>query len=60
MYVIGAELCTWKFADFQKRLLDQGVARPFTGKENVSFLDYFRSRNIYSHTVAIIKVVKVK
>ncbi|KAI9081301.1 hypothetical protein K1719_036722 [Acacia pycnantha] len=36
VYVIGAELCTWKFADFQKRLLDQGVARPFSGKENIT------------------------
>ena len=36
MYVIGAERCTWKFADFQNSLQKQGVARPFTGNENVS------------------------
>jgi hypothetical protein len=36
VYVIGAELCTWKFADFQNSLQKQGVARPFTGMENVS------------------------
>jgi hypothetical protein len=36
VYVIGTELCTWKFADFQNSLQKQGVARPFTGMENVS------------------------
>ncbi|XP_027350522.1 mitochondrial fission protein ELM1-like [Abrus precatorius] len=36
VYVIGAELCTWKFADFQNFLQKQGVARPFTGKENIT------------------------
>ncbi|CAL0309978.1 unnamed protein product [Lupinus luteus] len=36
VYVIGAELCTWKFADFQNTLQKQGVARPFTGKENIT------------------------
>jgi mitochondrial fission protein ELM1 len=36
VYVIGAELCTWKFADFQKSLRERGVVRPFTGKEDVS------------------------
>lgn len=36
VYVIGAELCTWKFADFQNSLQKQGVARPFTGKENIT------------------------
>ena len=36
VYVIGAERCTWKFADFQKSLREQGAARPFTGKEDVS------------------------
>ncbi|XP_065854976.1 mitochondrial fission protein ELM1-like isoform X2 [Euphorbia lathyris] len=36
VYVIGAERCTWKFADFQKRLRERGVARPFTGKEDLS------------------------
>nr|XP_023884553.1 mitochondrial fission protein ELM1-like [Quercus suber]POE70447.1 mitochondrial fission protein elm1 [Quercus suber] len=36
VYVIGAERCTWKFADFQKSLQERGVARPFTGKEDIS------------------------
>ncbi|WCJ34260.1 hypothetical protein M5689_015578 [Euphorbia peplus] len=36
VYVIGAERCTWKFADFQKRLRVQGVVKPFTGKEDIS------------------------
>ncbi|KAI4348933.1 hypothetical protein L6164_009594 [Bauhinia variegata] len=36
VYVIGAERCTWKFADFQKSLQDRGVARPFTGRENIA------------------------
>ncbi|KAK7337268.1 hypothetical protein VNO77_17833 [Canavalia gladiata] len=36
VYVIGAELCTWKFADFQNSLQKQGVARPFTGDENIT------------------------
>ncbi|XP_029130316.1 mitochondrial fission protein ELM1 isoform X2 [Cajanus cajan] len=36
VYVIGAELCTWKFADFQNSLQKQGVARPFTGRENIT------------------------
>ncbi|GAU16118.1 hypothetical protein TSUD_339890 [Trifolium subterraneum] len=36
VYVIGAELCTWKFADFQNSLQKQGVARPFTGMENIT------------------------
>ncbi|RVX11793.1 Mitochondrial fission protein ELM1 [Vitis vinifera] len=36
VYVIGAEHCKWKFADFHKSLLERGVVRPFTGKENVS------------------------
>ncbi|XP_057999649.1 mitochondrial fission protein ELM1 isoform X2 [Hevea brasiliensis] len=36
VYVIGAERCTWKFADFQKRLHDRGVVRPFTGEEDIS------------------------
>lgn len=42
VFVIGAERCTWKFADFQKTLQERGVARPFTGKEDVScYLSYF-------------------
>ncbi|EXB54603.1 hypothetical protein L484_019173 [Morus notabilis] len=36
VYVIGAERCTWKFADFQKSLQERGVARPLTGKEDMS------------------------
>ncbi|XVF76157.1 hypothetical protein PTKIN_Ptkin13bG0243600 [Pterospermum kingtungense] len=36
VYVIGAERCTWKFADFQKTLRERGVVRPFTGKEDIS------------------------
>ncbi|KAL6133674.1 hypothetical protein ACLB2K_065908 [Fragaria x ananassa] len=34
--VIGAECCTWKFADFQNRLEERGVVRPFTGQEDMS------------------------
>ncbi|KAM7512684.1 hypothetical protein LguiB_011559 [Lonicera macranthoides] len=36
VYVIGAEQCTWKFADFQKSLQERGAVRPFTGNENIS------------------------
>ncbi|CAK7341897.1 unnamed protein product [Dovyalis caffra] len=36
VYVIGAERCMWKFADFQKSLHARGVVRPFTGKEDIS------------------------
>ncbi|XP_044487016.1 mitochondrial fission protein ELM1-like isoform X2 [Mangifera indica] len=36
VYVVGAEQCTWKFADFQKSLLERGYVRPFTGKEDIS------------------------
>ncbi|XP_015581680.1 mitochondrial fission protein ELM1 isoform X2 [Ricinus communis] len=36
VYVIGAQRCTWKFADFQKRLQEKGVVRPLTGKEDIS------------------------
>ncbi|KAM7509373.1 hypothetical protein LguiA_019826 [Lonicera macranthoides] len=36
VYVIGAERCTWKFADFQKSLQERGAVRPFTGNENIS------------------------
>ncbi|KAI4300514.1 hypothetical protein L6164_033884 [Bauhinia variegata] len=35
-YVIVSERCTWKFADLQRALQDRGVARPFTGKENIA------------------------
>ncbi|XP_038903273.1 mitochondrial fission protein ELM1-like isoform X1 [Benincasa hispida] len=36
VYVIGADRCMWKFADFQKSLTERGVVRPFTGKEDIS------------------------
>eukprot|EP00268_Persea_americana_P036040 TRINITY_DN3552_c1_g1_i1.p1 TRINITY_DN3552_c1_g1~~TRINITY_DN3552_c1_g1_i1.p1 ORF type:complete len:426 (-),score=59.71 TRINITY_DN3552_c1_g1_i1:301-1578(-) len=36
VYVIGAERCTWKFSAFHKTLREQGVVRPFTGKEDIS------------------------
>ncbi|KAJ0027492.1 hypothetical protein Pint_36068 [Pistacia integerrima] len=36
IYVVGAERCTWKFAEFQKSLLERGCVRPFTGKEDMS------------------------
>ncbi|GLT40680.1 hypothetical protein SLA2020_147940 [Shorea laevis] len=36
VYVIGAERCTWKFADLQKSLQERGLVRPFTGNEDVS------------------------
>ncbi|KAJ6756087.1 MITOCHONDRIAL FISSION PROTEIN ELM1 [Salix purpurea] len=36
VYVVGAEQCTWKFAEFQKSLHERGVVRPFTGKEDIS------------------------
>lgn len=35
MYVVGAELCTWKFSEFQKSLHERGAVRSLTGKENV-------------------------
>ncbi|KAK4478767.1 hypothetical protein RD792_014266 [Penstemon davidsonii] len=36
VYVIGAERCTWKFADFHKSLRSRSAVRPFTGEENIS------------------------
>ncbi|KAG6744012.1 hypothetical protein POTOM_052716 [Populus tomentosa] len=36
VFVVGAERCTWKFAEFQKILHERGVVRPFTGKEDIS------------------------
>ncbi|CAL1360472.1 unnamed protein product [Linum trigynum] len=36
VYVIGAERCKWKFADFQERLQKLGMVRPFTGEEDMS------------------------
>ncbi|KFK25021.1 hypothetical protein AALP_AA8G056600 [Arabis alpina] len=35
VYVVGAELCTWKFSDFQKTLHERGAVRPLTGKKNM-------------------------
>jgi mitochondrial fission protein ELM1 len=35
VYVIGTEHCRWKFIDFHKNLREKGVARPFTGLEDV-------------------------
>ncbi|CAN7069394.1 unnamed protein product [Brassica rapa subsp. trilocularis] len=35
VYVVGAELCTWKFSDFQKTLRERGAVRPLTGKEDM-------------------------
>ncbi|XP_073269233.1 mitochondrial fission protein ELM1-like isoform X1 [Primulina huaijiensis] len=36
VYVLGAERCTWKFADFHESLQCRGAVRPFTGQENIS------------------------
>ncbi|KAL5721183.1 serine/threonine protein kinase [Ranunculus cassubicifolius] len=36
VYVIGGERCKWKFLDFHKSLQERGVARPFTGEEDMS------------------------
>ncbi|GAA0158767.1 hypothetical protein LIER_15710 [Lithospermum erythrorhizon] len=36
VYVIGADRCTWKFADFQKSLQSLGMVRPFAGEEDMS------------------------
>ncbi|KAF2537266.1 hypothetical protein F2Q68_00022230 [Brassica cretica] len=36
VYVIGADHCKWKIADFHKSLRERGVVRPFTGFEDVS------------------------
>lgn len=36
VYVVGAERCTWKFVEFHKTLRDRGLARPFTGLEDMS------------------------
>ncbi|XVE96365.1 hypothetical protein REPUB_Repub02eG0214900 [Reevesia pubescens] len=36
VYVIGAERCTWKFADFQKSLQEREMVCPFTDKEDIS------------------------
>eukprot|EP01018_Ginkgo_biloba_P016863 Gb_40291 [translate_table: standard] len=36
VYVIGAEICMWKFAAFHKTLRKRGVVRTFTGEEDIS------------------------
>ncbi|XP_015872626.2 mitochondrial fission protein ELM1 isoform X2 [Ziziphus jujuba] len=36
VYVMGAEHCRWKLADFHKSLKERGVVRPFTGSEDIS------------------------
>ncbi|KAF5204503.1 Mitochondrial fission protein elm1 [Thalictrum thalictroides] len=36
VYVTGADQCKWKFLDFHKSLQERGLARPFTGKEDMS------------------------
>ncbi|KAJ4910911.1 Mitochondrial fission protein ELM1 [Raphanus sativus] len=36
VYVIGADHCKWKIADFHKSLRERGVVRPFTGFEDMS------------------------
>ncbi|KAF8098914.1 hypothetical protein N665_0256s0044 [Sinapis alba] len=36
VYVIGADRCKWKIADFHKSLRERGVVRPFTGFEDMS------------------------
>ncbi|XP_022144777.1 mitochondrial fission protein ELM1-like isoform X2 [Momordica charantia] len=38
VYVIGADRCTWKFADFQKSLAERGVVRPFTDIRKLELL----------------------
>ncbi|KAL2620463.1 hypothetical protein R1flu_000668 [Riccia fluitans] len=35
VYVVGAERCKWKFADFQKSLKHKGVVRSLTGAEDM-------------------------
>ncbi|XP_074289366.1 mitochondrial fission protein ELM1-like [Silene latifolia] len=36
VYVVGAERCKWKFADFHNTLKERGLVRPFTGSEDLS------------------------
>ncbi|KAL9996968.1 putative mitochondrial fission protein ELM1 [Helianthus debilis subsp. tardiflorus] len=36
VYVVGAERCKWKFAEFHKTLRERGLVRPFTGLEDMS------------------------
>ncbi|GAV67044.1 Mito_fiss_Elm1 domain-containing protein, partial [Cephalotus follicularis] len=35
VYIMGAERCRWKFADFHKSLRERGMVRPFVGSEDV-------------------------
>lgn len=41
MYVVGADHCKWKIAEFQKSLRERGVVRSFTGFEDVSIFSPF-------------------
>ncbi|KFK23149.1 hypothetical protein AALP_AAs64104U000400 [Arabis alpina] len=36
VYVVGADHCKWKIADFHKNLRERGVVRSFTGFEDMS------------------------
>ncbi|CAE6114683.1 unnamed protein product [Arabidopsis arenosa] len=36
VYVVGADHCKWKIAEFQKTLRERGVVRSFTGFEDMS------------------------
>lgn len=36
VYVVGTEQCTWKFADFHKRLQERGAVRPLNSKVDIS------------------------
>ncbi|XP_010685407.2 mitochondrial fission protein ELM1 isoform X2 [Beta vulgaris subsp. vulgaris] len=36
VYVMGSELCKWKFADFHNTLKERGLVRPFTGCVDLS------------------------
>ncbi|VFQ71434.1 unnamed protein product [Cuscuta campestris] len=36
VYVVGAEYCRWKFAEFHKTLREKGLVKPFTGLEDMS------------------------
>lgn len=36
VYVVGADHCKWKIAEFQKSLRERGVVRSFTGFEDMS------------------------
>ncbi|XP_047332321.1 mitochondrial fission protein ELM1-like [Impatiens glandulifera] len=36
VYVIGSELCKWKFSEFHRSLKERGAVRTFTGREDIS------------------------